>query len=235
MRNSIIKLSCGVVAALVLSVAQGSALIIAWDTAGHGTPGDVTLTASTIDANLATGDGFNYLSRVGISSTGAGNSFNSKGWNPGAFNQNDKYFTFTIKAVDDFELNLTDLRAAMNGSNTGPRNGRWGYSLDGGTTFTMSSDYTIPYAAPGSLNVVWDFDDFTTTNAVVFRYWGWGPISIAGGATNASAGTERIDAISGDDLIVNGTITQVIPEPSTICLIGLGLLGLVAFARRRHA
>lgn len=123
----------------------------------------------------------------------------------------------------------------MNGSNTAPRNGRWGYSLDGGVTFTLSSDYTIPYAAPGSLNVVWDFADFSTTNAVQFRYWGWGPVSIAGGATNASAGTERIKDISDGDLIVNGTITQVIPEPSTIGLIGLGLVGLVAFARRRHA
>jgi hypothetical protein len=196
MKNSLAKLLCGIAAVLVFSSAQASALIIAWDVAGYGSPVNDTLTASTIELNLATGDGFNYLSRGGgLTGAAAGSSFSSNHWNAGAFNQNSSYIIFTIKPADGYELNLTSLQAAMNGSNTGPRNGRWGYSLDGGTTFTMSSDFTIPYAAPGSFNVVWDFDDFSTTNAVQFRYWGWGPVSIAGGATNASAGTERINNI----------------------------------------
>lgn len=236
MRGSFTKLGCGVVAALVFSAAQASAVILSWDVTGHGSPVDATLVASTVGSNLDTSGGFDTLSRVGVNGAAAGSSFNSSAWNAtSTFNQTTKYITFTIKPADGYELTLTDLRAAMNGSNTAPNNGRWGYSLDGGTTFTFQSDFTMANAAPSSLNRVFDFPDFTTTNAVVFRFWEWGAVSINGGVANGSAGTTRIANIGGDDLVLNGTTSLVIPEPSVIGLIGLGIVGLLAFARRRYA
>ena len=235
MTSSSAKFTCAIAAALVFSVAQTSAVIIAWDVTGHGSPADTTLAASTVDPNLDTTDGFDTLSRVGLGGSAAANSFSSTTWNnTSTFNAANKYITFTINPLAGYQLNLTDLRAAMNGSPTAPNNGRWGYSLDGGTTFTYESDYATPTAAQSTLNNVFDFTDFSTTSTVVFRFWEWGAVSISGGAANAQ-GTTRIANISGNDLVLNGTVTQIIPEPSTIGLIGLGLVGLVAFARRRHA
>ena len=235
MTSTFTKLMCGIAAALVLLAAQASALILAWDVTGHGSPFDATLGASTVAANLDTTDGYDILSRVGLTGAAAGNSFSSTTWNnTSTFNAANKYITFTINPLAGYQLNLTDLRAAMNGSPAAPNNGRWGYSLDGGTTFTYESDYATPTAATSTLNNVFDFTDFSTTSTVVFRFWEWGAVSISGGAANAQ-GTTRIANISGNDLVLNGTVTQIIPEPSTIGLIGLGLVGLVAFARRRHA
>ncbi len=44
------------------------------------------------------------------------------------------------------------------------------------------------------------------------------------GTTVASGGTDRVD---------NFTVVGVVPEPSTVALVGAGLIGMVAMRRRR--
>jgi hypothetical protein len=106
----------------------------------------------------------------------------------------------------------------------------WGFSVNGGafttTTVTMNS-------TPASSLTTWDFTDATVSagQSIEFRMWVWGTQSASGG-TATSNGTGRIANITGNDLVVN---YSVIPEPSTITLIGFGLVGLLAFARRRHS
>ena len=48
------------------------------------------------------------------------------------------------------------------------------------------------------------------------------------------AGQPVSNNIAGNDLILNGTVTAV-PEPSTLTMIGLGMVGTLAFARRRFS
>ena len=225
-----IKVLGAVAVAVVLSAVQVSANILAWDVSGHGSPGDASLTASTIDAGIANSPA---LTRVGIVIAPTGNAFASSGWNNTAsFLQNNQYQTFTLVA-DAPGITLESLAFAGNGSATGARNWRWGYSVNGGA-FTLSSDFVGSQVV--QLNT-WDFTDVPLTggDSVEFRFWSWGTVGNNGG-TASTGGTFRIPGngnISGtDDLVLN---YSVIPEPSTMTLIGISLAGLLAFARRRRA
>lgn len=231
----LVQAACLVATAIIFSATQSRAdVVIAWDVAGHGTPVETTFAASLTNANLtATGD---QLSRVGITATVAANSYSSTTLNNGSFNQSNFYYTFTITPVNGQVMTLTDMAFNINGSNTGPNNGTWGYSINGGA-FTLSPTFSIVCA--GNNRGAWDFVDFDTTQSVEFRFWAWGLTSIGGAGANNQATLRLTNSgnnsiTSGYDLLVNGTFAPV-PEPSTIALIGFGMLGMLAFARRRHA
>jgi hypothetical protein len=229
--KALVKLTCGIAAVMIFTAAQASAQVLAWDVQGSGTPFVATLSASTIDPNLATTSGLNELSRTTVTGINAGNAFASANWNiTSTFSESSNYIGFMLTPASGFELNLTSLDYAVNGSNTAPRNGRWGYKIGAGS-FVFQPDFTMLNPAPSAL-ATWDFSDFTTSSSVEFRFWIWGATPIGTGTASATGGSGRIANITGNDLVLNGSVT-LIPEPSTISLIGLGLLGALAFARRR--
>ena len=215
---------------LVAGIASlASAQIVAWDVTGHGSPPDLTLAASSSDPNLAS---VPSLGRVGIGGTAAVNSFNSTNWNITAtLATNNDYITFSVAAAAGYQLNMTSLDYAMNGSNTAPGTDQWGFSTDGGATWTMETPFNLHNPAVSALSN-WDFAD-VSASSVEFRFWAYGNLSIVNG-TAAVTGTTRIQNIAGNDLILNGTVTAI-PEPSTLCLIGFGLAGMLAFSRRRFS
>jgi hypothetical protein len=217
-----------IVIAVALSATQASALIVAWDVVGHGSPADTTLTASTIDADIANAAA---LSRVGVAGVATANAYNSNNtWNNTAsFIEGNKYVTFTLVAGAS-DLVLESLDYAVTLSASAPGSLTWGFKVDGGS-FTTTT--TTPGSAAATSLTTWNFADTTVTagQTAEFRMWVWGTVSASGG-TATSNGTGRIANISGNDLIVN---YHVIPEPSTISLIGMGLIGLLAFVRRRHS
>lgn len=218
-----------VAAVLVLAVSKSSAQIAAWDVSGSGSPAVATLTATTSDPNLSAAP---VLGRVDVGMTAAANSFNSSNWDITAtLATNDNYITFSVSAAAGYQLNMTSLSYAMNGSNTAPGTDQWGFSTDGGVTWTMEDPFNMHQPAVSSLSN-WDFADVSATS-VEFRFWAYGTNSIIG-ATSSIGGTTRINNIAGNDLILNGTVTAV-PEPSTLTMIGLGMVGMLAFARRRFS
>jgi hypothetical protein len=222
--------------AVTCCLAAGAAqadVVAGWDVSGTGTSNNTGYLPGTI----LSGETVSGLGRTGVSYASAGNSFNSNSWNlTTTFDPATaaSYISFTISPTVGNQLTLTSLQYAMNGSNTAPRNGVWGYTTNGGANWTLSSVFTVPFTLSASLSS-WDFSDFSvsTGTTVQFRFWAYGSgagNSINGG-TPAAGGTIRIGNISGNDLVLNGSLAAV-PEPATYGIVIAGALALVVFARR---
>lgn len=140
----------------------------------------------------------------------AGNSISQNAWNG-----NNSYFQFTLDSTGYQNLVLA---WAGNVSSTGPTNMMLEYSTTGvGGSFSTFA--TFPTLANSSITQ--DMSSVTALNnnpSDVFRLYG---INVG-----AAAGTVKIDNFSID--------ATVVPEPSTIALIGLGLVGLITLVRRNR-
>jgi len=208
---------------LFITPSSQSAVILGWELAGEGTPVVTSSIAETKDANLTSSSSYNSLTRTGLGASAAGNAFSSNGWNlTNTFNENDDYISFSLLPSSGYQVTLESLNYVMNGSNTAPGTGRWGYRIGTGA-FLLQNSFNITFALPTS-PVVWDFDDITTTEAVEFRFWAYGATSINNGVS-AATGAVRVGNIAGNDLVLNGSVT-VIPEPSASMLVLAGLFGV---------
>jgi hypothetical protein len=217
------------VAVTSLVICNVQSQVIAFDVQGASSP--ATLLATTIDADLDASSSYNTLSRVGLGANAGANSFNSNTWNiTNDFDEADKYISFTLAPVAGYEMTLTGLQYALNGSNSAPGLGRWGYSINN-APFILQDTFNLTQPAPTSL-ASWEFTAFTTEQSVEFRFWAFGETSI-GGTTAGNGGTIRVANISGNDLVLNGSVS-VVPEPSTIGLLGLAGLGLAVHVIRRR-
>jgi hypothetical protein len=209
-----------------------AAVILAWDNQGSNSP--ATFAATTVaPSGLLTTGGVNTLSRTTLGQQSGANSFNSNNWNlTNTLIQSANYISFTLQAAASNSLTLTSLDYVVNGSNTGPNTGRWGYRVGGSGSFTLQPSFTLTFATPGSL-ATWDFDDFTATSSEVveFRFWANGATSI-NGSTSTAFGTVRISNISGNDLVLNGSVTAI-PEPKAIAIFVISAMGILFFRRRK--
>jgi hypothetical protein len=180
-----------------------------------------------IGAGSASGSGLNvYSSPAG---NGSAHSFSANGWATASPTTND-YWQFQVST-----LGLSGITVAydQNGSGTGPRDFVFQYSTDGSTFTPLGSQYSltsgITWSSTGSPQATHESDDLSAVtalnnqSAVYFRIVDNSTVNINGGAVGAS-GTDRID---------NFLVTAAIPEPSTVVLVGAGLVGLLAIRRRR--
>jgi hypothetical protein len=171
-----------------------------------------------LDASIAAMDPGATAADVSPSS----NAYSANGW---AVND---YWQFEVSTVG---LGGIEIGWDQAGSNTGPENFQLQYSTDG-STFTPDGSVIVPLSAwtgtaAKSLSTIvsepdhsWDGDA-----TLYFRLVDTSTTSV-NGATVAPAGTDRVDNFT----VVS---TSVIPEPSTVVLVGAGLVGLLALRRRR--
>jgi hypothetical protein len=221
------KLLIGLVV-LGMAAAASADVILGFDLTGTTTDPEP---AVTVIGNLDTSAGYNELARVGLGAASTANAFGSNGWNLGAFASGSDYVGFSLAPASGYQVTLTSLSwAALNGSNTGPLNGRWGYSIGGGA-FTYQTDFNVTFVtAAGS----WDFADIVDeTQEIEFRYWAWGPTSV-NGSTSSATGSSNFRNGAGNDIILNGSIATI-PEPGVLVLLSFGGLAVLRFARRRQA
>ncbi len=148
-----------------------------------------------------------------------------------AINDGD-FYTFSLQAtsggtlsLDTLNWNLRLTEALYNG---GTVRYIWQYSVGAGAFTDIGSAVTPSgsWNTSGNAQPVLTLSGISalqnTTEAITFRLVGWN--------TNGSNTALNIGRLTGDDLVINGTVA--VPEPSVV---GLALLGtaLVGFSLRR--
>jgi PEP-CTERM motif len=154
---------------------------------------------------------------------GAASSIHSEsanGWSVG------DYWQFQTSTLG---FNNIEVAWDQAGSGTGPRDFLLQYSTDnvtyttiGGTRTVALSAWTTSSVQPASFLESGFAGALNNQTTVFFRLVDNSTTSIAG-ATVGTGGTDRVD---------NFTVIAV-PEPSTVLLVGAGLIGMLAMRRRR--
>jgi hypothetical protein len=131
------------------------------------------------------------------------------------------YGSFTLTPDAGKQLDLTTFEiTAFSASGVNNRNFMVRYSIDNFQTFTELIGGTSVTAAGQTViaNI-----PLTVTSTIEFRIYGWAP--------SDSSSANR--ALQYDNIIVNGLSTDMVPEPASCSLIGLGLVAFVLKRRRK--
>jgi PEP-CTERM motif len=181
----------------------------------HATASTYSTPAGDLDPTIAGLD----AGASAANSTPSLHSFSSNGWSV-----ND-YYSFTTST-----LGYSGVSVAFDqtGSNTGPRDFGFSYSINGGA-FTSFTTYSLAFASwntssvqPNSF-VFAGGGVFDNANSIVFRITDLSTTAINSANPVASGGTDRVD---------NFSVVSV-PEPTTLALAGLGGLSALLALRRK--
>lgn len=185
---------------------------------------DSTTTASGVTASPITEPG-NLILEISSAATTPANapflrSVDSNATSAADAVTGNEYFEFTVSPGVGSELDLASLtfNVARGGGST-PRGYVVRSSADGYSTDLSTADVATVRPAYTAVNV--SLADAAFQNLITplgFRFYIYAP----------GAGS----SVDFDDITLNGEVTAV-PEPSAIALLGLGIVGMVAVARRR--
>ncbi|HEY8899207.1 MAG TPA: hypothetical protein VIM61_02175 [Chthoniobacterales bacterium] len=233
------KVFAGFALAVVLAGSAGAQIISQWNFDPN-PPADLTdsATITGIAASIGTGTASGvHASALTDWTTPAGNgtsdSLSATNWGVG------DYFQFTLSTTGFSGIYVA---WSQTGSNTGPRDFKLSYSLDG-TSFVDVKSYSITndgwngttsYKAASLYSAdLSSISELNNAATVYFRVIDTSTTGIGGSAV-ATGGTGRIDQFTVSQGFVDITVTPV-PEPHEYALAVAGLLGLVIIMRRRKA
>ena len=131
------------------------------------------------------------------------------------------YGSFTLTPDAGKQLDLTTFEiTAFSASGVNNRNFMVRYSIDNFQTFTeLIAGTSVTSAGQTVIANI----PLTVTSTIEFRIYGWAP--------SDSSSANR--ALQYDNIIVNGLSTDMVPEPASCSLIGLGLVAFVLKRRRK--
>ncbi|MBK6482695.1 MAG: putative metal-binding motif-containing protein [Chitinophagaceae bacterium] len=118
-----------------------------------------------------------------IIAPGCPTGFSSKNYtDTTAFHIDLPAIEFTLAADSGYRVEATSFTANIRRNGLGPANLRFAYSLDSGANWIdEGSDHIIGNSDCGQTSITqWDFADFTTTQAVTFRIYGFNASSTGG-------------------------------------------------------
>jgi hypothetical protein len=220
-------------AAFSLAGVNAQTVITSWNFFGQNsttnpTTSDPYLVSSNLDAST--------LSRgAGAPASAGNNSFRTTGFGNSTFTiDRDRYFEFTLTPNSGYMASVTALNANMQGTASffaapGTQN-QFAYSTNG-VDFTAIGSPVVRTAAGylGSIDTsgITSLQNFT--DALTFRFFAVGQTSTGGWGFISANSTS-----AADGLIVTGSV-DVVPEPSTWALIGLGTAFVLWRIRRKVA
>ena len=170
----------------------------------------------------------------GLTPNAGAMSINSRDWTNGSVD----YYQFGVTPASGQVLNLESLVFTDRRSATGPTNIQVRFSLDNFATSQSlaSNSYTpddtanrrelIPLAVSSLQSL---------SSEAIFRIYGFGATNTQGtGTYRLGVDTNSANSFLPANLIVN-TVTAAVPEPSSLVMIGIGLLGAACYGRLRRS
>ncbi len=233
MKKLLLLISAGLFVFLFSPVPHGFAAVIAtWDYEGYRY--DPSLPANSVPAHrtLAT-----HLSAVDLAIHGwaiqsdSADEFRAYNWAAGSntFNTYYPYAGFTVSVDSGYVLKLNSFQYAQawTSDSSAPSIGIWGYRIDGGSWVIQSAPSEILRGAPSTLTT-WNFGQtLNVSQSIEFAFWAYGTTSPCGGLSYGSDLRVLSNITGSNELVLNGSVVQAVPEPLSVALIALGFALLI--------
>lgn len=220
-----------------VSQSASAAVLAGWDFSPLTGSSATSLAATTQADNLTVG---NLTRGSGINTPGnpADNAFGGRDVNSANFAAavtGNKFVSLGITADPDYTVSFSDIASYnIRRANTGATTGQWQYQLGSGSFVDIGSAITwgVNNSASGNTQPAIDLSGISALQnvaagtTVTFRVVTWG-----GTAGNGTWYLNDPLDTTANDFIINGSVAEVIPEP-TVAL--LGAFGFIVLLRRRR-
>ncbi len=195
-------------------------VLLAWNMTGQTAFGTQGLVASTVGSGVTNTLGLTRGSGVTTTSTAASNAWGGNGWSSSATSgiTGNQYvsFGFTVSAGQTASLASVDLNYRR--SSTGSANGLWQYQINAGSwtnvadvanefSSTSTSGAAMTQLSLSGISGLQSLAAGTTVNLRLVPY----------GAT-ATGGTWYVYDLTGDDLVVSGSVQAANSAPTNVTL-----------------